>query len=112
MPMNNLPLLAITLGDPAGTGPEIITKSLADSEIYRICRPIVVGDVATLRRAGEFTGENVAVRPVADLSEAGRTPGTIDVLDLQNVDLPSLELGAVSPAAGKAAYEYIVRATE
>src|SRR3712207_2481279 len=110
--MNNLPLLAITMGDPAGTGPEIITKALADAEIYGLCRPVVVGDAATMRQAKEFTGADITINSVTDVAEAGKTPGQIDVYDLQNVDLPNLKLGEVSPQAGKAAYEYIVRATE
>ena len=46
--MNNLPILAITMGDPAGVGPEIIAMSLAKPEPYAICRPLVVGDAAMM----------------------------------------------------------------
>jgi 4-phospho-D-threonate 3-dehydrogenase / 4-phospho-D-erythronate 3-dehydrogenase len=109
--MNQLPLLAITMGDPAGTGPEIITKSLEDPEIYTICRPMVVGDAAIMQQAQGFTGAKVSVRAVNSPENAGTTPGQIDVLDLGNVDAANLKLGAVSPEAGKAAYEYIEKAT-
>ena len=49
--MPTLPLLAITLGDPAGIGPEIVLKALRSAEVYAICRPLVVGDRRMLERA-------------------------------------------------------------
>lgn len=112
MTASTLPLVAITMGDAAGTGPEIITKSLALPELRGVCRPVVVGDAATMTRALRFTGVNLAIRAIRDISEATAEPGRIDVLDLANIDLAKLQLGRVDAMAGKAAYEYIKRATE
>jgi len=112
MTASNLPLVAITMGDAAGTGPEIITKSLALPELRAVCRPVVVGDAATMTRALTFTGVNLVIRPIRNIAEAADDPGRIDVLDLANIDLAKLQLGRVDPMAGKAAYEYIKRATE
>ena len=112
MPTETKPLLAITMGDAAGTGPEIITKALADPVVYAQCRPLVIGDAATLARAVRFTGASVKIRAVRELSAAQFTPGTIDVLDLANLDLAKLQLGQVDPMAGAAAYDYIKRATD
>src|SRR5438552_3001930 len=106
-----LPLLAITLGDPAGTGPEIIAKALALPEIRALCRPLVVGDAATMMRALGYTGISLKIHAVNAVTEARFTPGEIDVLDLKNVDLARLALGKVDPLAGKAAYEYVKKAT-
>ena len=106
------PLIAITMGDAAGTGPEIITKSLALPELRALCRPVVVGDAATMTRALGFTGVNLAIRPIRDLAEAAAGLGEIDVLDLANIDLAKLQLVRVDPMAGKAAYDYIKAATE
>jgi 4-hydroxythreonine-4-phosphate dehydrogenase len=106
------PLLAITMGDAAGTGPELITRALADDAVYALCRPLVIGDAATLERARHFTTAPVQVRAVRDPAAARFTPGTIDVLDLANVDLAKLTLGRVDAMAGAAAYDYIKRATE
>lgn len=108
----NRPLLAITLGDPAGTGPEIITRALGDPLVQQLCRPLVVGDAATLRRACTFTGVELRIAAVDTPAAAGLTPGQIDVLDLRNVDLDRVALGKIDPLAGKAAYEYVRRATE
>ena len=108
----DLPILAITLGDPAGTGPEIITKALVLPEVRALCRPLVVGDAATLTQALRYTGVALKVHPIATLDEAKFAPGEIDVLDLHNVDLAQLQLGKVSPMAGKAAYEAVKAAAE
>ena len=107
-----LPLLAITLGDPAGTGPEIITKALALPEVRAFCRPLVVGDAATLARALSFTSVQLKVHAVTSLAEATFSPNDIDVLDLKNVDLAKLVLGKVDPMAGKAAYKAVKIAAE
>ena len=112
MPAATTPLLAITMGDAAGTGPEIITKALADAAVYAQCRPLVIGDAATMARAVRFTGAPVKIRDVREPRAAHFTPGTIDVLDLANIDLPNLQLGKVDVMAGAAAYDYIKRATD
>lgn len=101
------PILAITLGDPAGTGPEIIAKAFADPELASLCRPLIVGDLGVLNRALAFTGSALSLRAAASVSEATFTPGTLDVLDLRNVDLAALELGKVQAAAGDAACAYV-----
>lgn len=106
------PRLALTLGDPAGTGPEIITKALATPELTALCRPVVVGDAGVLERALGFTGVKLRINPVRSVEEAAGEPGQIDVLDLGNVDGARLQLGRVDPMAGKAAYEYVKTAAE
>jgi 4-hydroxythreonine-4-phosphate dehydrogenase len=111
MPDHLPPLLAITMGDAAGTGPEIITKALALPELPELCRPLVVGDAATLHRALGFTGSPLTVHAVSVPAEAVFAPGTIEVLDLHNIDLGRLLLGQVDPMAGQAAYEYVKTAT-
>jgi 4-hydroxythreonine-4-phosphate dehydrogenase len=70
-----------------------------------------VGDAATLERAQRFAGTRLKLNPVADPADVRGEPGTLDVLDLGNVD-PTLPLGRVSPQAGQAAYESVRRATE
>ena len=52
----NKPIVGITMGDPAGSGPEITIKALADPEQYSYCRPIVVGDVKVMEQAKKFVG--------------------------------------------------------
>lgn len=112
MNTTSLPLVAITMGDAAGTGPEIITKSLALPELRALCRPVVIGDAAAMTRALRFTGLSLKIHAIKDVADATSLPGEIDVLDLANLDLATLKLGHVDPQAGHAAYEYIKLATE
>lgn len=107
-----LPLLAVTMGDPAGTGPELITKALTDASILAICRPVVVGDAATLRAAAQYTGASAGIHTVESFAAATPSVDRIEVMDLKNVDLARLRLGQVQDSAGQAAYEYIKAAAE
>ncbi len=106
------PVLAITMGDPAGVGPEIIVMALAEPEVRQACFPLVVGDAATMAAAVEIVGSPQRVQAVEAPEEARDEPGVIPVLDLGNVDLGRLVRGRVDPMAGKAAYESVARAVD
>ena len=75
-------ILGITMGDPAGVGPEITVKALQDPKVYESCKPLVVGDAAILERACGFVGAKCTIHPVADPSEGLYEHGIIDILDL------------------------------
>src|SRR6266849_10075550 len=103
----------MTMGDAAGIGPEVIMKSLAHSELYEMCRPIVVGDASRLREAGHIVGSTLAVRSLRpeQFEEATFRLGTVDCIDLGLIpnDLP---WGKLSPLAGDAAYQFIAEAAK
>ena len=84
--MNKKPILGISMGDPFGNGPEITVRALSDAAIYDRCRPLVVGDAASmayaLKVAKKVSGINLALHIVSDVQEAKFCHGTIDVLDL------------------------------
>lgn len=105
------PLIAITMGDAAGIGPEIIMKSLAKPALYETCRPLVIGDAARLRQAGALCGVDLPVKVRTRIEEATFTFGQVDCLDLGliPVDLP---FGKLSAIAGDAAYRYVAKAVE
>jgi 4-hydroxythreonine-4-phosphate dehydrogenase len=107
--MTTRPRIAITMGDAAGVGPEVIMKALAHRELYAIARPLVVGDAKRLGRAGQIVGSGLAVRAIAEPEDAGFEPGVVDCLDLALVpeDTP---FGKLSTACGEAAYRFIERA--
>lgn len=106
------PVVGITMGDASGVGPEIIAQALAREEIYGICRPLVIGDAEAMRAAREITRLSQEVQAVENVAEAGFKHGTIDVLDLHNLDMVALVRGRVNPMAGRAAFEYIQKAVE
>ncbi|CVK21097.1 4-hydroxythreonine-4-phosphate dehydrogenase PdxA [Sporomusa sphaeroides] len=106
MSKEQLPILAITMGDPAGCGPEIIVKALADQQIYQICRPLVFGDAGRMAMAAGIVNSLAKIHATAEPQNGLYEYGTINVLDFANVpaDLP---FGQVDGRAGHAAYQYI-----
>jgi len=106
------PILAVTMGDPAGTGAELIAKAFAAPEVRAVARLLVIGDAGVLRQAAAVVGASVEIRVVKAPSEARDNAAGIDVIDLRNVPADQLKRGVVSPLAGQAAYEYIRRAVE
>ncbi|KQP75133.1 4-hydroxythreonine-4-phosphate dehydrogenase [Methylobacterium sp. Leaf113] len=105
------PTIAITMGDPAGIGPEIIMKALAHADVRALCQPLVIGDAERLRQAGRLVGTDMSVESLSDAGAADFQKTAVQCLDLQVVpaDLP---FGQVSPVAGEAAYRYIEKAVE
>ena len=99
------------MGDAAGSGPEIITRALADPEISAGYRCAVIGDASVMKEALQITGVPLEVRAIAKLKEALFQHDVIEVIDLKNIQLDQLSRGEVSPLAGKAAFEYINLAT-
>ncbi|MCE7980536.1 MAG: 4-hydroxythreonine-4-phosphate dehydrogenase PdxA [Caldilinea sp. CFX5] len=111
--MNNRPLLAITLGDPAGIGPEVIVKALHHAAVYDLCRPLVIGDQRILVRALDWIkGVNLGFDVVTTPAQGQYRAGVITLLDLQNADPAAITPGQVSAAAGQAAVEYVLRACD
>lgn len=111
---NARPIVAITMGDAAGVGPEIIVKALAHRGAYELCRPLVVGDANRLRAAGSVAGGDAAALGVraVDGPEDGRYEvGTVDCVDLALLP-EGLPWGEISGAAGDAAFQFVRVATE
>src|SRR5207247_941240 len=108
------PILAITMGDPGGIGPEIIAKALTHADVFERSRPLVVGERRAMEAAVRITGAPLEVRSAStdDLSDAGGPRGTIDLIDLANIDIERVGRGRVCPEVGRAAYEYLEHATQ
>ena len=109
---NERPIIAISMGDPAGVGPEVMAKALARDDVWECCRPLVVGDVAVLERAIGLVGASLTSRVVANAGDARYDSSAPDVVNLSNVDIESLAWGQVSAAAGRASAEYVKVAAE
>lgn len=106
------PILGITMGDPAGIGPEISAKALADPLVRKAACPVVIGDARVVASAARLAKLELAVRSIARVAEAAFSPDTIEVLDLANADPARFAVGRVSAVCGRAAYEYIERAVQ
>jgi 4-hydroxythreonine-4-phosphate dehydrogenase len=106
-----LPVIAVTMGDGAGVGPEVIVKALTQDVTRQMCRPVVIGDRLRLQQAAEIVGSDAEIVAVAGVEDASYEPGRVNVIDLDL--LPSdLPWGERSAVAGHAAHEYIRVASE
>jgi 4-phospho-D-threonate 3-dehydrogenase / 4-phospho-D-erythronate 3-dehydrogenase len=108
----SLPLLGITMGDPGGVGPEVCAKALADPDIYRICRPLIIGDAGIMANALSFSRLDLAINRCSNVTDGLFVRQTIDVLDLANLPLAELRHKTDTAAQGRASFEYIKRAID
>ncbi|MEM3018634.1 MAG: 4-hydroxythreonine-4-phosphate dehydrogenase PdxA, partial [Candidatus Bathyarchaeia archaeon] len=106
------PIIGITMGDPAGIGPEIVAKALSQPIVYEICRPLVIGDSNVMKMGIGVAKLGLRIHSIERLEEARFLFGTMDVLDLHNVDVASLVLGKPQAMGGKASVEYVTKAVE
>jgi 4-hydroxythreonine-4-phosphate dehydrogenase len=100
------------MGDPAGIGPEIVLKVLHDSEVYRRCRPVVIGDRRILERAAVWVDTQEEFKLVSEPAKGSYDPGAITLIDLHNAAPEDCPVGEVRAAAGKAAVAYVERACD
>ena len=104
--------IGISMGDPAGIGPEIIIKTLALQDVYNRCSPLVIGDAQTMQNEVNSLKSSLKINAIQKVSDAKFEYGIIDVFDLKNVDNNALKPGIVSAMAGKAAFEAVVKNIE
>lgn len=106
------PVLAVTMGDPAGIGAEISVKALEHEEVYRECIPYVIGDRCALENAVAFTGGRLKLRSVEQTGQLRGEFGTVEYFDSKCLRKNGWEYGKVSAACGNAAFQYIKKAIE
>src|SRR6185503_1249335 len=110
-PRQSLPRIAITMGDPAGIGPEVVLKAVAEEEIQRTCLPIIVGDAQLLAH----TARTLDLQSGYDIVRVGEPlpeqPSGPLIFHLDNIN-GVIEPGIESGAAGRAAAGYIESAVE
>ena len=108
-----LPIIAITMGDPASIGPELCVKALAEPSLYASCRPLIVGDAGFLARAMAIAGmPQLALHPVSAVPECSFVCGTLDVLDMKVCTPEDVAFGELSSKAGDAAFQYVRKVIE
>lgn len=108
------PIIGITMGDPAGNGSEISVKALSRSEIYEQCRPVIIGDAACMEEAVKIAGKEgqIKIHAINDIKAAKFEYGTIDVYDMNLVNMDRHIFGKVSKMCGEAAFQYVVKVIE
>ena len=106
------PVTAITMGDPAGIGPEIVVGTMLDEGIHECCKPFVIGSIAILDRAAKVLGKELKYNKIEDPSEAKYEFGTVDVLETGDYDTDSIKWGEVQALAGQMAIDWIMKSIE
>ena len=104
------PLIAITMGDPCGIGPEVIVKALAEPAVHALCRPIVIGSLPALQAALDIVGSGLNPRPIELPEDAEFRPSLVNIIDPQNLDPAEITVGHISPPCGRAAMEWVTTA--
>lgn len=107
--MTKKPVIALTLGDPAGIGPEIVTDTMLCEAIHEVCRPFVIGSIAILKKAAAVRGVSPSYRKIDDPAEARYEYGTLDVLETGDYDTDSIRWGEVQALAGQMCYDWIMK---
>lgn len=110
--MGTLPVLAITMGDPASIGPEIGVKALLQENIHAICRPLLVGDAVVFQQIIDKLQLKATVNAVNNVADAKFEIGTIDVYDLGITDISKLEFGKIDAMCGEASFQAVKKAIE
>jgi 4-phospho-D-threonate 3-dehydrogenase / 4-phospho-D-erythronate 3-dehydrogenase len=104
------PVIAITMGDPAGIGAEVSLKALLEPEVYAMCRPLVLGTLAVLEQARETLRSQQILHAVVRPADGHYTMGRVDVLDLAAEHPGPFPLGEATKEGGAAAVAYVEKA--
>jgi len=101
------PVVGITMGDPAGIGPEIIVKAILEYDINKICRPVVIGDAEVIKKVLKTCRLRAEIKVIDKIASAPAGSGKIEIVDLHNIDVKGLKYGVPGKACGSAAVSYI-----
>jgi len=104
--------IGIPMGDPAGIGPEIVVKALADNKVNEKAKAVVIGDKSTLEQAMVFCNLELEIKVIENVEDGDYRTGIINLIDMNNIDIKKLEIGKVQGMAGKAAFDYIKKTAE
>src|SRR6188768_3467437 len=110
--MASLPIIGITMGDPASIGPEIAVKALLEKKIHDICRPLLVGDAKVFEQIITKLNLNASVNAIDKVTNAKFEPGIVDVFDLKNVEMDKLVFGEINAMCGEASFQSVKKVIE
>lgn len=104
--------IAITMGEPAGIGPEVVVKALAEADVYKKCIPIVIGDRAAIEDAIDFCHLPLRIYEISSPEEAEGRFGKIEIINMNLLKKGDWEYKKNSALGGKVSYEYITKAID
>ena len=104
--------IAITMGDPAGIGSEVVVKALTQKSVYEKCIPVVIGDYEALWDAIRFSGLNLSLNEVQAPEEAVGKLGVVDYINLNYLKPNSWNYKENSVLCGEAPFQYVIYAIQ
>ena len=104
--------IALTLGDPAGIGPELIVKMFLKHDLSKYGEVFVIGDIFPLLSAQRLISRKIAIRPMKDINDIKKEKFVINVLDAGNKDMDSIPMAAPGARAGRASFGYLKTAIQ
>ncbi|QDU15804.1 4-hydroxythreonine-4-phosphate dehydrogenase [Gimesia maris] len=108
-----LPLIALTMGDVSGIGPQLLDVLCSGSEIFQICRPVVYGNAAVLRRASQQSGSQLQIREIGSISDSLEfRVGIANCIDRGNSNVAEAVPCQIDARSGQGAYDYLVSAID
>lgn len=107
--MDTRAVTGITMGDPSGVGPEIIAKVFHEDDIFRVCRPIIIGDPGVLSK---YIDKSITIKEIVSPEEAVGQKGRLEVIRLSSLEDADFVPGIPTPAGGRAMVEYILSAVD
>lgn len=106
------PVTAITMGDPAGIGPEIVVGAMLNKGLHECCKPFVIGSIAIMERAAKVLGKELKYNKIDDPNQAKYEYGTIDIMETGDYDTDFIKWGKVQKLAGQMAIDWIMKSIE
>jgi 4-hydroxythreonine-4-phosphate dehydrogenase len=106
------PRVALTLGDVAGIGPEVVARAWSDPRLHDLARPLVIGNASVLRRAVHCVGGRTRVVPNERPDQATAGPDEIPCLEGSGLPLEDIPPGRIDARAGRAAHDFLVAAID
>jgi 4-hydroxythreonine-4-phosphate dehydrogenase len=106
------PLIAISMGDPAGIGPEIIVKAVRERTVFAQCRPVVLGDEGIVSHTVRWLKASVTIKRIAEPGDGIFKPGVLNLISVTDLTPEEVPLGAPRSTGGEAAYRYIKAGVE
>ncbi|MBN1184872.1 MAG: 4-hydroxythreonine-4-phosphate dehydrogenase PdxA [Bacteroidales bacterium] len=106
------PLLAVTMGDPSGIGPEIVVKTFSNPVLLNKCRPVLIGHAPIMEKVAGILGVKLKFNVIKDVKNALFIPSTMDIFEIGAANAENIEFGKVSPEAGDIAFRAVTTAIE
>jgi len=110
--LNSPPLIGITMGDPAGIGPEIIVKALNQPHVHRVCRPVIIGDRTIMEKVIALTKSPLSIFPISHPDEYTPREGTVHLIENSGLSPEAASLSCPTAETGRAMEDYILTAVD